>query len=915
MKIRTRLSLNFIIITAVIYCLSLAFIYTQFKEHIRSEANQLLASKARMTAEMVLFHEDGLVPDTPHPTSLKIHIKNQENTSIYNSKNERVYSLISDAPPVPSNFLEQIRNNGEHLMVEEGHTLYGFKYLSKKNNEYLVISMDTPDISKLIKLRNILLFSTLITILILIISGWIFARQSLLSFSKTIAEINSILPIDLSKRLRPRKNEDELNQLISTFNQLLERIDDAFKIEKSFITNVSHELKNPITAIQSQIQYASHKDRTIDEYQTVLNSLQEDINEMSHMVEKLLQLARIQNTHAQLNVKSIRVDELIYQCKENILKIFPENKIKIRFGRLPTNEEEMYISIDEVLIKLAIYNLIENACKFSPDHTCQILIEPCSPHQIKITIQNYGDLITEQEIENIFKPFYRSIYQSHIKGSGIGLSLVKTILEYHKVPIEVKSTKDKGNEFIITFNSEKNNQFKPSEIKNNKNLFSNPILKIISIFILFSLFCCHMDKTNSVLNNHHLIESWYTHFLELNRTTDGYRPPVSARTFAYIGIGAWTCLSVTNPSCNDLKDQISGLEIKLPSHSKEIQLESCLNAYYYQVSKHFYPHAKMTLKENANSIHQQLFEHFQFLNPDSSLAKSVELGIQIANEIFKMASKDSISHLAYLYNYDPNFTTPDSTGIWQTDKERMPALLPHWGRSKIFTFNVEKISIPEPPKYSEDHQSEWFKQAWEIYTISQSLTYDEKWIAEFWSDDFHGITFCAASRWIAVTLNLLQKGKPLSIEKKLELLCKLGIGLNDAAVKTWQTKYQYCFERPSKYIKRLIDKDWSPLHEDPSFPAYPSGHSVFGAVSTGILTQYFTSDRFPIKDETHLGRKEFLSAPRTFVSLEEMAEENARSRMYMGVHIRFDCEQGLALGYSVANEVNKINFWNTRNQD
>ena len=915
MKIRTRLSLNFIIITAIIYCLSLAFIYTQFKEHIRSEVNQLLESKARMTAEMVLFHEDGLVPDSPNLSTPKIHIQNLENTSIYNSKNERVYSLISDAPPTSLNFLEQIRNNGEQLLVEEGHTSYGFKYISKKNNEYLVISMDTPDISKLVKLRNILLFSTLITILILIISGWLFARQSLLSFSKTISEINNILPIDLSKRLRPRKNDDELNQLISTFNQLLERIDDAFRIEKSFITNVSHELKNPITAIQSQIQYASHKDRTIDEYQTVLNSLQEDINDMAHMVEKLLQLARIQNTHAQLNVKAIRVDELMYQCKENILKIFPENKIKIRFGQLPSNEEEMYISIDEVLIKLAIYNLIENACKFSPDHSCQILIESHSPHQIKITIQNYGELITEQEMENIFKPFYRSINQSHIKGSGIGLSLVKTILEYHKIPIEVKSIKERGNEFIISFNSEKNNPSETIEIKGNKTFFSHQIIKLLSAIVIYFLPGCHIDKAKTVLNNNQIIETWYTHFLELNRTTDGYRPPVSARTFAYIGLGAWTCLSVTNPSCNDLKDQISGQEIKLPAISKTIQLESCLNAYYYQVSKHFYPHAKMTLKDHANSIHQKLYDHLHTLHPDSSITYSSELGIQIADEIFKMASKDTISHLAYLYNYDPNFTTPDSPGIWYSDKDRMPALLPHWGKSKIFTFNVEKISVPDPPAYSEDHQSEWFKQAWEIYTISQSLTYDEKWIAEFWSDDFHGITFCAVSRWIAIAINLIQKGKPLTIEKKLELLCKLGIGLNDAAVKTWQAKYRYCYERPGKYIKRVIDKDWSPLHEDPSFPAYPSGHSVFGAVSTGILTQYINSDRFPLKDETHLGRKEFLSAPRTFTSLEAMAEENARSRMYMGVHIRYDCEQGLILGYSIANEVNKINFWNALNHD
>ena len=916
MKIRTRLSLNFIIITALIYCLSLAFIYSQFKEHIRSEVNQLLENKARMTAEMVLFHEDDLHPDTLNNTVAKHPVKHHENTSIYNAKSERVYSLISGAPLFPLTILDKIRTKGELLSIEQDNTIFGFTYTSRKNKEYIVISEDKPDVSKLIKLRNILLLSTLITILILIISGWVFGRQTLLSFSKTISEINNILPIDLSKRIKPRKNEDELNQLISTFNQLLERIDNAFKTEKSFISNVSHELKNPITSIQAQIQYAANKDRSVGEYQNVLQSLEEDIDEMAHMVEKLLQLSRIQNTYAKLNVTPIRIDELIYQCKDSILKIYPESKIKVQFKNLPTNEEEMYVNVDEVLIKLAIYNIIENACKFSPDHSCQIFVDQCTTSRIQITIQNYGPIISANEMENIFKPFYRSVNQSHIKGSGIGLSLVKTILDNHQIPIEVKSSSENGNEFILTFDSSDNQKISESTIAKNKvSIRSLQIIKLIPILILFFTNSCQYQEFNQGKKTSQIIETWYDHMLVLNRYTDGYRPPVSARTFAYIGIGAWTCLSMTNPLFENLQNQISGLPFSHYSNKEPINLEICLNAYYYQVIRKFYPHTLMTLKEETKKLYEKLDEDLQKKKSTGNRSNSISLGNEIAEQIYKIAAGDSISHMAYLFNYDPNYYTIDSHGIWSTSKNQMPALLPHWGESKLFTPSIQNVKVPEPPVYSESNQSTWFKQAWEIYTISQSLTYEEKWITEFWSDDFPGVTFCAASRWVSIAINFIKNDSKLTIEKKLEILGKLGIGLNDAAVIAWRAKYFYKIERPVAYINRLIDKNWQPFQEAPSFPSYPSGHSIFGAVSAGILKQYVDQSKFPVKEISHAGRKEFLSEPRIYNSLDAMAEENARSRMYRGVHYRNDCEQGLNLGYAIADEVNKIRFWTLKNED
>jgi signal transduction histidine kinase len=920
MKIRTRLSIHFIIITTIIYCFSLAFIYTLFKEHTESEFYLLLENKARMTAEMVLFHEDELRPDSnASKKNHTIQLQDLGNTSIYNPQFQRVYSLIGSAPMAPIPALQQIKNQGEYAFNLQQNSAYGFKYTSRKNNEYLVVSEEKPDYAKLYKLRNILLISTFITIAILIFSGWLFGRQSLRTFSKTIQDINNILPMDLSKRLLPGKNEDELNQLIFTFNQLLERIDLAFKTEKSFISNVSHELKNPIASIQSQIQYATHKDRTIDEYRRVLISLQEDINEMAHMVEKLLQLARIQNNVNPVAFGPVRIDEILFQCRENIIKSYPGYKITIQFDSVPAEEEEMQIQGDETLLRLAIYNLMENACKFSPDHTCNLAIVYTESKQIQIHIQNQSSLLDPKDLDQLFKPFYRSIHHNQIKGSGIGLSLVKAILQHHQIPIVVSSHREKGIEFVLTLKPHPSD----TEIASNPHTMtsvgisnvSNSVLTWVLVCLVSLDWHCTSIPHASGKKESQIITAWYKQLLELNRYTEGYRPPVSARTFAYIGLGAWTCLAAQDKNYNLLESQLDSFHIQVPETMPVKNLALSLNAYYYQISKAFYPHALMTSKEKMNRLYNELLQGAEFQTADSNHQASIRLGRSIADQIYSYASSDSTAHMAYLFNYDPEFSLQDSPGVWRPGLDQMPALLPRWGQTRMFLRSMHQLTVPEPPSYSEAHQSEWFKQAWEIYTISQSLSYEQKWIAEFWSDDFHGVTFCSASRWVSIAIDLLDKNQALSVDQKLKALCQLGIGLNDAAVLTWRSKYTYAMERPETFIRRVIDKNWKPFHDSPSFPSYPSGHSIFGSVGTGILTEYVQANQFPYRDKSHIGRKEFLSKPRSFNSLQEMAEENARSRLYMGVHYRHDCEEGLELGYAVADKVLQMRFDNKWTKD
>jgi membrane-associated phospholipid phosphatase len=143
---------------------------------------------------------------------------------------------------------------------------------------------------------------------------------------------------------------------------------------------------------------------------------------------------------------------------------------------------------------------------------------------------------------------------------------------------------------------------------------------------------------------------------------------------------------------------------------------------------------------------------------------------------------------------------------------------------------------------------------------------------------------------------------------------KIGLALNDASVGCWNSKYYYNVERPQTYINRVIDPSWkpalyNPLTGDegvtPSFPAYPSGHSTMGAAGAEVLGSIF-GYAYGMTDNCHNNRNEFEGTGRYFGSFFEMAQENAWSRVPLGVHFRMDSEEGVRYGTEIGRKVNNL---------
>jgi len=218
-----------------------------------------------------------------------------------------------------------------------------------------------------------------------------------------------------------------------------------------FLSNVSHELKNPLHAIRTQLDVTLSRERDSTAYRSALQSVLDDVDAMTEVEEKLHQLARIYNDPAAIPFSKTRLDELLWQTKEQLQKRRPSFKIVLDFGEMPENEELLNVRANEALLRTALLNLMDNACKYSPDHRAQVRVrfQPDGTHEVEIADNGPG--IPAEELPLIFEPFFRSPRHLKEKGTGIGLSLVQSILNLHQIALSVESPTQGGTVFKMVF--------------------------------------------------------------------------------------------------------------------------------------------------------------------------------------------------------------------------------------------------------------------------------------------------------------------------------------------------------------------------------------------------------------------------------------------------------------------------------
>lgn len=435
-------------------------------------------------------------------------------------------------------------------------------------------------------------------------------------------------------------------------------------------------------------------------------------------------------------------------------------------------------------------------------------------------------------------------------------------------------------------------------------------MKIIKKYnYLFLLSFCILSgcKLNPNISDEvKLMIDWNREVFETEILTEGIAVPISARFYSFYGMLPLIVDSYNHNNFNFINNNFPKL-ILPENKAQNINLKLALNIAYYEFLSKFYVNLHFKNKVKIDNLYKKWDDKFVKNVREHEIENSKRLGLKIARELLNYANNDSIASLAQLHNFDRTYVPPVGEGLWEiNDEHPMPALLPNWGQVKPVLLKIDTFKSLAPPPFSNEKNSEYYIDALELFTISSPLSFENKWIAEFWSDDVRGLTFTPAARWISILCLILEQEES-SFETAKEAFFKLGIGLGDGGILCWKTKYTYNLNRPETYIRKNIHDAWRPFHESPNFPSYPSGHSVFGGVSAEILSDIF-GEKINFTDTSHEGRKEFLNKPRTYTSFKEIAIENAYSRIPLGVHFRMDCTEGLRLGYELGKTINSIDI-------
>ncbi|MCU0363711.1 MAG: HAMP domain-containing histidine kinase [Bacteroidales bacterium] len=450
MEIRKKLLYQFIGIVAIILLMSSLSVYFAFSQGRKEEFYDRLGSKAKMVAQMLIEIDEidaELLKriEKNNPVSLP-----EERIIIYDYQDKIVYSTDEDNSINISPFMITSVRLKEEVRLKQGSYEILGQFYTGNFDRYVVFAAAT-DIYGLVRIERLKIILAIvfsISMVIVFLSGRIFVSRALQPISKIMSEVGELSVFNLNARISEGNGKDELAQLARKFNKMLERIESAFKTQKEFISNASHELRTPLTVITGHLEVILIKARKNEEYRKTIISVLGNIKNLNHISNRLLQLAQASSEYSEVEFNTIRIDEILWQARADLIKANADFNVNIRFSELIDDELKLQVSGNEQLLITAMVNLIDNGCKYSPDHTCDINVNNEST-QVIISFADNGIGIPAEDIEMIFQPFYRGKNVSGQKGHGIGLSLVEKIILLHKGKINVSSELNKGSTFAV----------------------------------------------------------------------------------------------------------------------------------------------------------------------------------------------------------------------------------------------------------------------------------------------------------------------------------------------------------------------------------------------------------------------------------------------------------------------------------
>jgi len=383
-----------------------------------------------------------------------------ETLKTYNPKNKQsAFLLIKNGNVIYSSFPNilkdtEIRNAG--LQESFKKKSYLFFVTNIKNGTLsgvtLILGRDIYDLDE--TLREFFFSMVFLGLMLIVVGSLIIYWKLSLEFrylENLIFKIESIPEekIETFEINCEPECPQEFKFLAKSFNSLMRRVSSLVKNQRSFLSNVAHELKTPLAVMLSQVEITLRKERKKDEYKEALKNMREEILRMIDTIKKLLILSRIEIDKQKIHLREICLNEVL---KKSISVVTPlAEKENIRLDVKFQGKKVIKVKGDETLLIQLFVNLLENAIKYNrPGGLVSVDIFD-SEKTVIVDISDTGIGISEEELENVFSRFYVLKRNNKKTGTGIGLTIVKEIADLHEASLVIKSSLSRGTTVRVSF--------------------------------------------------------------------------------------------------------------------------------------------------------------------------------------------------------------------------------------------------------------------------------------------------------------------------------------------------------------------------------------------------------------------------------------------------------------------------------
>jgi len=390
-------------------------------------------------------------------------------------------------------------------------------------------------------------------------------------------------------------------------------------------------------------------------------------------------------------------------------------------------------------------------------------------------------------------------------------------------------------------------------------------------------------------------------------------PTYASRSLGYIGLTMYESVAKGSIIYQSVTEGLNGLgKTPTPDSTEVLDWEVALNAGQYEIIRLLYPHALFDVSYQWKTLYEEVLANKM---ADSVAQETIDTsdlyGKLIARQIFEWSKLDK-GHEGYKITFDRAYNYPRGFGFWSPPSFGQSSIAapmhPYWGENRTFVKANSERGIPKFVLYNTDTSGTYFKEMKQVYDINKNLSQEQKETALWWGDDPSvSASPPGHSYYLA---KLLVEEKQTNLFEAASVFVKVGMSVADAFINVWKCKYTYHSERPTIFVNRNIDNNYSQFWPEPPFPGFTSGHSTQAAAAATALISVFGDDN-TITDNFHTGRptdaiRKVDFKPRTFNTIWAFAEECGWSRILGGIHMSQDNLRGLEEGKHIGENINML---------